>query len=96
MADKDGGKRTLSAQISQWEQPKLFSRHFQDSKYVGEKNTFFGGWWSDFSTKLNDLQTFSSSWTVLGHAAKINKKKAILTLTVLVTTIDAQWHFETG
>ena len=22
---------------------------FQDSKYVGEKNTFFGGWWSDFS-----------------------------------------------
>ena len=52
MVDKDGGKRTLSAQISQWEQPKLFSRHFQDSKYVGEKNTFYGGWWSDFSTKL--------------------------------------------
>ena len=52
MADKDGRKRTLSAHISQWEQPKLFSRHFQDSKYVGEKNTFFGGWWSDFSTKL--------------------------------------------
>ena len=53
MADKDGGKRTLSAQISQWEQPKLFSRHFQDSKYVGEKNTFFGGWRNDFSTKLS-------------------------------------------
>ena len=52
MADKDGGKRTLSAQISQWEQPKLFSRHFHDYKYVGEKNMFFGGWWSDFSTKL--------------------------------------------
>ena len=53
MADKDGHKRTLSAQTSQWEQPKLFSRHFQDSKYVGEKNTFFGGWWSDFSPLLN-------------------------------------------
>ena len=49
---QDGHKRTLSAQILQWEQQKLFSRHFQDSKYVGEKNTFFGGWWSDFSTKL--------------------------------------------
>ena len=58
MADKDGGKRTLSAQISQWEQPKLFSRHFQDSKYVGEKNTFFGGWWSDFSTKLHGLASY--------------------------------------
>ena len=52
MADKDGRKRTLSAQISQWEQQKLFSRHFQDSKYVGEKNTFSGGWWSDFSPLL--------------------------------------------
>ena len=44
MADKDGRKRTLLDQISQWEQQKLFSRHFQDSKYVGQNNTFFGGW----------------------------------------------------
>ena len=66
MADKDGRKRTLSAQISQWEQQKLFSRHFQDSKYVGEKNTFFRGWWSDFSTKLqplwNKIQKISGQW----------------------------------
>ena len=28
MADKDGCKRTLLDQILQWEQQKLFSRHF--------------------------------------------------------------------
>ena len=31
---------------------RTFSRHFQDSKYVCEKNVFFGGRWSDFPTKL--------------------------------------------
>ena len=44
MADKDGHKQTFLIKISQWEQPELFSRHFQDSKYVGEKCMFFGGW----------------------------------------------------
>ena len=52
MADKDCHKWTLSVRFSQWEQPELFSRHFQDSKYVCEKNVFFGGRWSDFPTKL--------------------------------------------
>ena len=31
----------------------FFSRHFQDSKYVCEKNVFFGSLWSDFPTKLD-------------------------------------------
>ena len=63
MADKDGRKQTLSAQISQWEQPELFSRHFQDSKYVGEKNTFFGGWWSDFSPLLSGFRLVVTNWS---------------------------------
>ena len=46
MADKDGHEWTLSVRFSQWEQPEPFCRHFQDSKYVGEKNVFFGGRWS--------------------------------------------------
>ena len=52
MADKDCHEWTLSVRLSQWEQPELFSRRFQDSKYVCEKNVFFGGRWSDFPTKL--------------------------------------------
>ena len=52
MADKDGHKWTLSVRFSQWKQPEPFCRHYQDSKYVGEKNVFFGGRWSDFPTKL--------------------------------------------
>ena len=52
MADKDGHEWTLSVRFSQWEQPELFSRHFQDSKYVCEKNVFFGGRWGDFSPLL--------------------------------------------
>ena len=55
MADKDGHKWTLSVRFSQWEQPEPFSRQFQDSKYVGEKNVFFGGRWSDFSPLLFPL-----------------------------------------
>ena len=43
MADKDGHKRTLSVRFPQWEQPELFSRHFQDSKYVCEKKMCSSG-----------------------------------------------------
>ena len=50
MANKDGHEWTLSVRFLQREQPELFSRHFQDSKYVCEKNVFFGGRSSDFPT----------------------------------------------
>ena len=43
------------------EQPELFSRHFQDSKYVCEKNVFFGGRWGDFSPLLISSVAFPHS-----------------------------------
>ena len=43
MAVKDGCERTLSVRISQWDQPEVFPRHFQDPKYVGEKKYVLQG-----------------------------------------------------
>ena len=43
MADKDGRELTLLVKISQWEQPELFARHYQDFKYVSEKYSLGAG-----------------------------------------------------